>query len=53
LIERMLRLDPRPAYREDEAPRDYGMRLYDLDVKWRMEGGRVVVRALEQAENDA
>ena len=47
LIERLLRLDPRPAYREDEAPRDYGMRLHDFDVKWRMEGARVVVTALE------
>lgn len=48
LIERMLRLDPRPAYREDETPRDYGMGLYDLDVKWRMEGERVFVTALDQ-----
>ena len=47
LIERLLRLDPRPAYREDDTPRDYGMRLYDFDVKWRMEGERVVVTALE------
>ncbi|GAB6041773.1 tRNA (N6-threonylcarbamoyladenosine(37)-N6)-methyltransferase TrmO [Endothiovibrio diazotrophicus] len=48
LIERLLRLDPRPAYRDDATPRDYGMRLYDLDVKWRMEGGRVRVTALEE-----
>ncbi len=51
LIERLLRLDPRPAYRGgEEGARTYGMRLFDLDVKWRMEGERVVVTALEEVE---
>ncbi|MCB1920661.1 MAG: tRNA (N6-threonylcarbamoyladenosine(37)-N6)-methyltransferase TrmO [Candidatus Competibacteraceae bacterium] len=37
LITQILRQDPRPAYvREpgDAAPKSYGMKLYDFDVKW-------------------
>ena len=37
LITQILRQDPRPAYvREpgDVAPKSYGMKLYDFDVKW-------------------
>ena len=53
LIERLLGLDPRPAYHGggkggearggDVAERRYGMRLYDLDLRWVVEGDRVRV----------
>lgn len=42
-IEQVLQLDPRPAYRAgyDDA-RVFGMRLYDFDLRWRVEGERVM-----------
>jgi len=50
LIEQLLELDPRPAYRsrpsqhEDaDSPRRFGMRLYDFDLRWQVEDGRVRV----------
>ena len=37
LVEALLARDPRPAYRRDEdGERVYGMRVYDLDVRWRV-----------------
>ncbi len=40
LITQLLRQDPRPAYEQaDSAPRRYGMKLYDCDVRWEMRGG--------------
>lgn len=37
LIEAVLCLDPRPAYKRDAEPeRVFGVRLYDLDVRWRV-----------------
>lgn len=36
LIRQILQQDPRPAYHRHSAPdREYGMRLYDFDVRWR------------------
>ncbi len=50
LIEQMLILDPRPAYSGDSDPgRMYGFRIYDVDVHWRVQNGRVVVVAIEPA----
>lgn len=49
LIESVLTLDPRPAYkREAEPERVFGIRLYDLDVRWRVpeEGVAEVVELL-------
>ena len=44
LIEALLQRDPRPAYRNDEdGGRVYGMRLYGLDVRWRVKGDVVEV----------
>lgn len=35
LIRQILQQDPRPAYHKHSAPeREYGMRLYDFDVRW-------------------
>ncbi|HEC18877.1 MAG TPA: tRNA (N6-threonylcarbamoyladenosine(37)-N6)-methyltransferase TrmO [Gammaproteobacteria bacterium] len=39
LIEQVLSTDPRPAYRAGQGGvQTFGMRLYDLDVKWRVQG---------------
>jgi tRNA-Thr(GGU) m(6)t(6)A37 methyltransferase TsaA len=47
LIVGVLALDPRPAYQdEDDGSRRYGVRLHDLDVRWRVEGGAVSVDEL-------
>ena len=47
LICELLAYDPRPAYRSDnDASRDYGVKLYDLDVRWRMSGDIAEVTAL-------
>ena len=40
LVEALLARDPRPAYRQDEqAGRVYGMRVYALNVRWRVAAG--------------
>lgn len=49
LIEQILALDPRPAYvaeGEDDSAKDFGMRLYDFDLQWRVKGGRAEVLEL-------
>ena len=44
LIVQILRQDPRPAYeRTDPAPKRYGMKLYDCNVRWEMRSGAVYV----------
>lgn len=54
LIEALLQRDPRPAYQSDPA-RSYGMRLFDLDVRFRVEAGVAqvldVVAAVSQESN--
>lgn len=48
MIEMMLSLDPRPAYRNDADARvKYGVRIFDFDLKWRIEGEDFVVYDLE------
>lgn len=47
LIEQILQADPRPAYCADsDSQRNFGMKLYDFDVQWRVEGNIVEVLAL-------
>lgn len=47
LIEQVLSLDPRPAYRQSEQlDRVYGVKLYNFDVRWRVEGNRCVVEQI-------
>jgi tRNA-Thr(GGU) m(6)t(6)A37 methyltransferase TsaA len=44
LLIQLLRQDPRPAYeRSHLAPRGYGMRLFDCDVRWEMRDAAVYV----------
>lgn len=50
LIARLLELDPRPAYSgEGDPERVYGMRLHDLDVRWRVNGAQAEVVELRGA----
>lgn len=42
LIIRVLELDPRPAYSEEDG-RVYAFNLYDFDLRWQMDGDEVVV----------
>jgi tRNA-Thr(GGU) m(6)t(6)A37 methyltransferase TsaA len=44
-IERLLELDPRPAYQE-QTERLYGFRLYDFDLRWRVVDGCAEVMEL-------
>jgi len=52
LIEQVLQLDPRPAYQNetDSGERLFGIRLYDLDIKWRVENDTVLVVGLDKTE---
>ncbi|GAB6095414.1 tRNA (N6-threonylcarbamoyladenosine(37)-N6)-methyltransferase TrmO [Desulfatiferula olefinivorans] len=46
IVTRMLELDPRPAYSGDDG-KTYGVRLFDRDVKWRIEDGTIRVLSLD------
>ena len=49
LIIQSLQLDPRPAYQADDGDgRQYGMRLYDFDVKWVVANNTAMVVAIEK-----
>jgi tRNA-Thr(GGU) m(6)t(6)A37 methyltransferase TsaA len=48
LVTRLLELDPRPAYREQEAAA-YAFRVEDVDVRWRVDGGRIEVTGFDAA----
>lgn len=44
LVRRLLRLSPQPAYHE-ESERAYGMTVAGWNVRWRIDGGKVIVIA--------
>lgn len=49
LIEQVLQQDPRPGYMDRYPERtEFGMRLHDVDVRWRLEGESVLVVSVEQ-----
>lgn len=51
LISQILRQDPRPAYeRTDPALQRYGMKLYDLDVRWEVRNGVAYVTEIVEPE---
>jgi tRNA-Thr(GGU) m(6)t(6)A37 methyltransferase TsaA len=50
LITRLLSLDPRPGYADASGKRDYGMRLWDLDVKFSIDGNQFVVNDVMLAD---
>lgn len=52
LINQVLQQDPRPQYQEPEPERIYGMKLLDLDVRWRYsETARIQLTALIPGAN--
>lgn len=48
LIGEVLAQDPRPGYADDPA-REYGMALYDFNIKWRCDTHGALVTAIETA----
>jgi tRNA-Thr(GGU) m(6)t(6)A37 methyltransferase TsaA len=48
LIEKVIGLDPRPAYyHEGSAKKQFGMKLWDWDVRWTVEGDEACVTELD------
>ncbi|MDT0501835.1 MULTISPECIES: tRNA (N6-threonylcarbamoyladenosine(37)-N6)-methyltransferase TrmO [unclassified Halomonas] len=50
LIEEVLSQDPRPAYRDDDETRRYGVRLRELDIRFRVVAASRGTRLLEVLE---
>lgn len=54
LIRDTIAQDPRPAYlagqSEGQDGREFGLRLYDLNIRWRVHGDRAEVVRIEKAE---
>jgi len=46
LVKGMIELDPRPAYRDGRRP-EYGFRVADVDVRWRVDGDLAEVTGFE------
>lgn len=47
LIERLIAQDPRPAYHEHMQEKMYGLRIYDFNVRFRVQAGQAVVTKIE------
>lgn len=48
LLEQVLGADPRPAYVKRRRDREeFGLRLYNINVRWRIEDGKIIVQAIE------
>jgi hypothetical protein len=48
LIEQMLAQDPKPAYQKPDPERIYGVKIWDLDVKWRyLQAGRLTITSIK------
>lgn len=54
VIEQVLAQDPRPAYKQGKSDdSEYGMALYDLNIKWRMTSeSEALVIAIENSNKD-
>jgi len=53
LITALLQADPRPAYhRAHPCHRGYGFRIFDLDVRWRVQDAAIVVEAIVAARDE-
>ena len=47
IIVGILQLDPRPAYQEKKKiKKEFAIKLYDYDVKWKLEGEHIIVTSL-------
>lgn len=51
LLEATIRADPRPAYHED-GQHGYGLRLWEVNVRWRVVDGVVHVEDIGESSND-
>jgi tRNA-Thr(GGU) m(6)t(6)A37 methyltransferase TsaA len=50
LIEQMLAQDPKPAYQKPDPERIYGVKIWDLEVRWRYrEEGRLTITSVSLA----
>jgi len=47
LIRQVIAQQPQPAYHQCDEVRDYGMRLYDFNIRWTSNGGHCQVLAIE------
>ncbi len=45
-----LTLDPRPAYRKGKDQKEYGIRLFEFNVRWLVEGSRALVTGIERVD---
>ncbi len=53
LIQRILEIDPRPAYHRNSVKRrDYGMRLYDFNIRWRVDAETVTLTRIEAFQEE-
>ncbi|MBR9981547.1 MAG: SAM-dependent methyltransferase, partial [Desulfatitalea sp.] len=52
LVTSLLRQDPRPAYRGDRQPTCYGMRLWDLNIRFRVTDDQIVVETVEPIDGN-
>jgi tRNA-Thr(GGU) m(6)t(6)A37 methyltransferase TsaA len=53
-ITAVLKQDPRPAWRQkDLDDKRYGMSLYDLNIKWRLQDSNILVLSVEKEAPDA
>jgi hypothetical protein len=46
----LLAYDPRPGYRPAQTHQAFGMRLWDLNIKFRFEPECIIVEAVEELE---
>jgi hypothetical protein len=51
LITQILQQDPRPQYQQPDTERIYGMKLLDLDIRWRYRGQTICLHALIPGDN--
>lgn len=47
IIDDVLTADPRPAYKNSNDPKIYGVKLYDFDIKWKVSNDTVEVLSIE------
>ncbi len=46
-ISELLRCDPRPAYKKNDSDRIYGVKLHNLDVRWKITDEGIYVETIE------
>jgi len=51
LIEQVLTQQPQPAYKKQQ-PESYGMKLYDLNIRWRIADGLIQVESIDDPAID-